>query len=143
MNSGKFARICTFCGLIALTENTLCRKTEFRISPLACKCLRQRKGANRHPFCVGGERSELFFLEPRSGERGRKIDRSQCEMKGDFSSRSNLAFADRVHRTKESKSLSCKGASKAKPCAKISPLACKYLRQKQYQSLLKSSSSLH
>jgi len=29
------------------------------------------------------------------GKRGRKIDRSQCEMKGDFSSGSNLTFAER------------------------------------------------
>ena len=54
------------------------------------------------------------------GERGRKIDRSQCEKKGDFSSGSNLGFADRVLRARKGKTLSCNGASK---------VACDFVRK--------------
>jgi hypothetical protein len=47
------------------------------------------------------------------GERGRKIDRRRWRMKGDFSSGSNLGFAERDLWSNDGKTLSCNGASKA------------------------------
>ncbi len=47
------------------------------------------------------------------GERGRKIDRRRWRIKGDFSSGSNLGFAERDLWSNDGKTLSCNGASKA------------------------------
>ena len=52
--------------------------------------LRQRKGHHTVSFFRWRERFEL----ERRGARGRKIDRRRWRMKGDFSSGSNLVFAD-------------------------------------------------
>ena len=56
--------------------------------------LRQRKHRKSGAFFVGGR--DLKASDGGPGKRGRKIDRSQCEMKGDFSSGSNLVFAERT-----------------------------------------------